>query len=133
MKQQCPCHSAKPYKACCQPYHKGKKPPTPLALMRSRYAAYALGKVGYIIKTMHPSSPLYREDEVAWRKQLLWFCEQTNFVGLTITDEQTLNSNEATVTFSAIMLQPTQDASVTERSLFEKVNGRWLYVRPLDQ
>ena len=132
MSQLCPCHSTKPYKTCCQPFHKGKKPPTPVALMRSRYAAYSIGKVGYIIKTMHPNSPLYREDVVAWRKQLHWFCEQTNFAGLSITDEQQLSDTEATVTFNAILLQPAKDASFVECSLFEKVKGQWLYIKPLE-
>src|SRR5437867_3549203 len=44
---KCPCHSGKKYSECCEPYHQGLPAPTPLALMRSRYAAYALQNAEY--------------------------------------------------------------------------------------
>ena len=48
---KCPCGGER-YKKCCYPFHKNKKKPkTPLELMKSRYSAYALGEVKYIIKT----------------------------------------------------------------------------------
>jgi SEC-C motif-containing protein len=87
--------------------------------MRSRFAAYALGKVGYIIQTERLAEPSSRES-------LRRFCEQTEFVGLQILDE-----TEETVTFRATLLQNGRDASFTERSLFVKERGRWLYVGAL--
>ena len=49
----CPCGSGKPLSACCGPYLEGKEdPPTPEALMRSRYTAYTQGNLDYIEKTM---------------------------------------------------------------------------------
>lgn len=128
----CPCHSGKPYAACCQPYHNGKPAPKPEALMRSRYAAYALGKVGYVIKTEHPTSPRMQTDIVAFRKELKWFCAHTQFVDLHILQQEMLSSEQATVTFHAVLLQDGRDASFTECSLFEKVNGRWRYVQPAE-
>ncbi|MEO0565894.1 MAG: YchJ family metal-binding protein, partial [Chloroflexota bacterium] len=44
----CPCGSGRAYKACCRPYHQGKNPPTPEALMRARYSAYAAGEVRFV-------------------------------------------------------------------------------------
>lgn len=125
--KKCPCHSDLPYTKCCQPYHKGKAAPTPLALMRSRYAAYALGKIGYVAKTWHPKSPLIGKDKVAWRKGLKQFSEKTDFVGLKIIDESG-DQKEATVKFNIIIFQDRRDVSYTERSSFEKINGRWLYL-----
>lgn len=100
--------------------------------MRSRYAAYALGKVSYVIKTEHPSSPRVKTDATTFRKELKWFCEHTQFVGLHILKHATQSPTQATVTFHAVLLQNGQDASFTEQSLFEKVKGRWLYVKPVE-
>lgn len=48
----CPC-GLQDYSDCCALYHTGERiPPTPEALMRSRYAAYALANIDYIKKTM---------------------------------------------------------------------------------
>lgn len=130
--KSCPCHSDKPYTICCQPFHQGKLPPTPEALMRSRYAAYALGKVSYVIKTEHPHSPRIKKDVKTFRKEIKQFCNQTQFVGLHILKQTTQSPTQATVTFHAVLTQNGQDASFTENSLFEKVKGRWLYVKPVD-
>ncbi|NKQ35744.1 MAG: hypothetical protein HF973_09035 [Chloroflexi bacterium] len=126
MQKLCPCTSGQPYHTCCQPYHKGRIPPTAVALMRSRYAAYALGKIGYILKT--EQLPANQPDR---RKAIKQFCQNTDFIGLQILAEETLAADQATVTFRAIMAQHGQDASFTERSLFAKRDGRWLYIDPL--
>ena len=126
MQKPCPCTSGQPYQTCCQPYHKGRIPSTAVALMRSRYAAYALGKIGYILKTEQPSS-----NQPDRRKAIKQFCQNTDFVGLQILAEETLAADRATVTFQAILTQHGQDASFTECSLFEKRDGRWLYIGPL--
>ena len=99
--------------------------------MRSRYAAYALGKVSYIIQTEHKENPRSPKQMVAWRKDLKFFCQNTRFMGLQILGEEQLDEAQATVTFQAILLQAGKDASFTECSMFEKVNGRWFYLKPL--
>jgi SEC-C motif-containing protein len=98
--------------------------------MRSRYAAYALGKVGYIVQTTHPDSSLRPQNEITWRKELQRFCRETQFVGLQIVATDEIDRQTATVTFRAILWQSEQDASFTEQSLFTRVRGRWLYVGP---
>ncbi len=51
----CPCGSGNELSQCCEPYIEGtKKPSTAEALMRSRYTAFATGKVDYIEKTVLP-------------------------------------------------------------------------------
>ena len=50
----CPCGSGDTLDHCCGPLHRGeRKAATAEALMRSRYSAYALGKLDYLIAT-HP-------------------------------------------------------------------------------
>jgi len=47
----CPCGSKIKYKKCCGKYHKGLVAKTALELMKSRYTAFAIGEINYIIKT----------------------------------------------------------------------------------
>ncbi len=133
MSQQCPCHSAQPYKTCCQPVHDGKKRPSPSQLMRARYAAYALGNVRFILQTEQPNPPRTAKEQANHRRSLKAFCQSTQFLGLQILDEAVLNEAQATVTFRATLLQDGQDASFTEQSLFELRNGRWFYVSALPE
>jgi SEC-C motif-containing protein len=52
----CPCGSDLPYAQCCQPYHAGHAAATPEALMRSRYSAYVVGELHYLLATWHAST-----------------------------------------------------------------------------
>ena len=131
MSENCPCHSDQTYADCCQPVHLGKIRPSPTQLMRSRYAAYALGNVRYILQTEHPNPPRAAKEQAAHRRSLKEFCQTTQFLGLEILDAAMLDDKQATVTFRATLLQGGQDASFTEKSLFELRNGRWVYVSAL--
>lgn len=119
--KQCPCHSGKIYKECCEPYHLGESAPTAVDLMRSRYSAYALNLSDYIIKTSHP-------DYIREKKEIEAFAKSTRFIGLEILDFSE-KDEEAQVVFKAILKQKGKDASFTECSLFKKINGRWVYLR----
>ena len=66
----CPCQSGLRYKRCCRPLHQGAPAPSPEALMRSRYSAYALGLVDYIIDTTLPAGPHWQADRSAWASEL---------------------------------------------------------------
>ncbi len=56
----CICGSKKAFALCCEPFLKGDQvAKSPIQLLRSRYAAYALGgNSQYLIKTWHPSTAL---------------------------------------------------------------------------
>lgn len=127
---ECPCHSQRPYPACCQPFHAGQPAPTPVQLMRSRYAAYALGNIRYILQS-EQALERSRPEQIAHRKSLKQFAHSTSFNQLQILAEASLSATEATVTFFAGLSQGTADVSFTETSLFEKRNGRWYYLRAL--
>jgi SEC-C motif domain protein len=122
----CPCDSGKLYALCCQPFHQGKQPDNALKLMRSRYSAYALCLPDYIILTTHPANSQYRSETAQWSEKILEFCKATKFEKLEILDFQE-NGNFATVTFHAQLHQVENDTSFTEKSIFEKLEGRWLY------
>jgi SEC-C motif domain protein len=54
----CPCHSNLVYGVCCRPLHEGDcNAPDVARLMRSRYAAFALGLGAYLVRTLAQSHP----------------------------------------------------------------------------
>jgi SEC-C motif-containing protein len=56
----CVCGSERPFSKCCEPFLTYRaKPKTVKQLVRSRYAAYALGGEGhreYLVRTWHPAT-----------------------------------------------------------------------------
>lgn len=57
---RCPCDDNREYAQCCGRWHagltEGLHAPTPEALMRSRYSAYVLGLIDYLLATWHPGT-----------------------------------------------------------------------------
>ena len=109
----CPCGSGKKYKKCCQMYHKGKVASTPLEFMKSRYSAFAVGNVEYIVKTS-----TFQKDKT----DLEQFCKECEFLKLEILD-----FSDTTVTFKATIECNGADATFSEKSYFIQKDGRWLY------
>jgi SEC-C motif-containing protein len=122
----CPCHSQKKYRECCAPFHLGAAPENGLLLMRSRYSAYSLGLVKYIIETTHPQSRFYCTNKQEWEGEILEFCKATVFHDLLILQHISTPTLE-TVTFRAILFEGGHDISFTEKSTFLRYNGRFTY------
>jgi len=89
--------------------------------MRSRYSAYALGNIEYIIETTHSTHPDKQLPRAEWEAQIKAFSEGTVFTGLEI-----LEAKDAFVTFRADL---GMTGSFTEKSEFEKEEGKWRYKR----
>lgn len=125
----CRCGSGRSYGACCGPLHQGQAPQGVEALMRSRYSAYALGLVEYLIKSTHPEGPHWREDRGLWRRELHQWCKQADFTSLEVlqVEEEPL-AQEAFVTFFAQLRDAERDLSFAERSRFVRHEGRWKYL-----
>lgn len=126
MSQLCPCGSGRTYEACCQPYHKGSWAENALDLMRSRYSAFVLNLPDYIIRTTHPGSVDYTPNTFGWKKSLSQFSKNCTFEKLTVLDYKP-GQTVSEVTFTAHLSDRGQDGTFTEKSLFEKINGHWLY------
>lgn len=122
----CPCSSALPYDICCARYHTGTLAPNAQLLMQSRYAAYAKQLIDYIIKTSHPALAARNRDASKWKQELLKFVKATKFNGLKI-NEFIDGETQASVTFTAFLMQGGRDVSFTEKSTFLKVGDAWLY------
>ncbi|MBI3236148.1 MAG: hypothetical protein HYZ48_00320 [Chlamydiales bacterium] len=128
--KKCPCGSEKSYSNCCEPLHKGAPAKNALALMRSRYSAYALSLPDYILLTTHPQSPFFSKKISDWLKEIEDFSLNTSFEGLEILDFENQEAT-ATVTFRVHLIQDKTEISFTEKSLFKKEKDRWLYLLPI--
>jgi SEC-C motif domain protein len=125
----CPCGLPASYAQCCDRYHAGALhlgAPTPEALMRSRYSAYALGLREYVLDTWHPTT---RPDT------LERFDSGVKWLGLTVRRAWTAGDDEGFVEFVARSRAPGGGPAVRleELSRFERINGRWLYVDAVDR
>jgi len=67
---KCICGSDKKYKKCCKELHDGKPAKTALELMRSRYSAFALCKIDYIIDTTHFNNPEFTQNRKRWQNDM---------------------------------------------------------------
>ena len=124
----CPCNSKKKYKKCCKPYHDNiTSPQNALELMKSRFSAYCVANVNYIISTTHEKNPEYTKDILSWRNDIKKFSENTKFDNLDIIDFQELEL-ESFVTFKATLFQGNKDISFIEKSRFLKENNKWFYI-----
>ncbi|WP_432105613.1 YchJ family protein [Streptomyces sp. bgisy091] len=115
----CPCGLPAAYGECCGRYHSGALAPTCEALMRSRYAAFAVRDAGYLLRTWHPST----------RPAVLDLDPQTRWVRLEIlaTTEGTTFHTTGTVTFRAHWTDGDGPGSLHEKSRFVRHEGAWVY------
>ena len=90
--------------------------------MRSRYSAYALGLIDYVIDTTDPAGSKYKTPREIWKRELETFCQTTRFLGLEI-----MAASENMVTFRVNLIQSGKPSPYIERSIFTRPNGRWLY------
>ena len=127
----CPCQSNKSYADCCGRFHRGAEfPQTAEQLMRSRYAAYVLKNVPYIVATTVPSQQALLNVPAiqAW-------AENTQWLGLQILNTETLTKVQSAVEFNAPFKREKGqgeegEQAHHERSIFVKIDGHWYFVDP---
>ncbi len=94
--------------------------------MRSRFSAYVLDLPKYIIQTTHPASPQYIDNHQLWEKRIYDFSKNSSFGKLEVLEFIELDTY-AKVIFVAHLTQHDKDATFTEKSHFEKIQGTWFY------
>lgn len=117
----CPCGSEQKYESCCGIFHSGVPAPTALALMKSRYSAYAKGNLEYIQNTTDPQA----QDPRAFSAAKEWM-QSAQFVKLEILLSEE-NENKAIVEFKAHFKMGENIQVHHERSKFRKQKGFWYY------
>lgn len=121
----CPCQSGLLFHQCCQHFldrSLGQYPETAEQLMRSRYCAFVLNDLDYILKTWHPD---HRPDRLDLADS------DNHWIGLNIKSIQQGQKNDLTgkVHFIARFKINGKAHKLEEHSQFEKINGHWLYMK----
>jgi SEC-C motif-containing protein len=125
-KRLCPCGSGGVWQACCGPIVAGEiEAPTAEALMRSRYSAYATRHVAHVARTSGGAALAEFDAESAAQ-----WAAVADFKALEVVAVEGGGAADTrgTVTFRATFDEGGKRHVMNERSRFEKVDGRWLYV-----
>lgn len=126
MSNLCPCGSAQPFANCCEPIISGKKyATTALELMLSRYTAFTLADVDYLLR-----SHAVKTRPVKDRKNIERWAKSVKWMGLSILRTEAGQTTDETgyVEFKATFLENGQPGQIHEKSLFQRENGQWVYV-----
>ncbi len=116
---RCPCGSGTAYGECCGGILSGQCPVrTPEQLMRSRYAAYVVKDVDYLVRTTHPSARTdgLAESIRAWMRKVEWI------------KLHVVAAEADRVEFIAEYLTATAPGRHHECSVFKKSGGEWHYL-----
>ncbi|MBV1779332.1 SEC-C domain-containing protein [Paeniglutamicibacter sp. ABSL32-1] len=124
---RCPCNSGETYESCCGRYHRGFADPnapawpgTAVALMRSRFSAFALGLDEFLLATWHPET---RPDELELDEAIVW-----GALDIIRTEAGGPFDTRGVVEFEAHYRLLNQSGSQREVSQFVREAGRWYYV-----
>ena len=117
----CPCLSGLPYDECCGMFHRGDAAaPTAERLMRSRYSAFVVGDVDYLLATWHPSTRqamLELDPEVRWYR-----------LAIVRREKGGLLENRGIVEFDASYRSPDGPGVQHGVSSFVRETGSWFYL-----
>ncbi|MFB7875943.1 MULTISPECIES: YchJ family protein [unclassified Nocardia] len=117
----CPCRRGEPFDLCCGPILAGERAaPTAETLMRSRYTAFVVGDVDYLLRTWHPNTrPATLELDAGQR----WL-----FLEVVRTERGGPFDDNGTVEFIAHYRLDGARESLHEVSTFVRVDGAWVYL-----
>jgi SEC-C motif-containing protein len=126
MRNSCPCGSGLSYSACCESVISGRKDAiTAQELMRSRYTAFTIANVDYLMRSHSAKTRPVKERKSIekWAKSVMW-------MGLTIIQTQGGEASDevGSVEFKALYLENRKPQQIHEKSLFRRENGKWVYV-----
>ena len=124
MSHTCPCGSGIALADCCGKWHQGQPAPSAERLMRSRYSAYTLSLIDYLVATTLPAqqAALDRDSMRAWSLGSTW-------LGLEVEGSELIDTH-AFVTFTARWHDSDGEHRHRERSAFVQQAGRWYFIDP---
>lgn len=117
----CYCGSGQLFTLCCEPVVTSKQQVSSCeTLMRSRYTAYCLKQVSYLIATHYP------QPGASEAKQIAAFAESVHFTGLQVLNAEQ-QENRGNVHFIASYLHGNNLCRLEEESDFICLEGKWYY------
>lgn len=124
----CPC-GGQLYTECCGPLHRGQPAASAEQLMRSRYCAYCLGLIDYLVATTLPAQQAQLDVAamVRWSQESTW-------LGLQVKEVTEHGRDQAQVTFTASWRDPDgSQHQHRECSDFARKEERWYFIDPNHQ
>lgn len=95
--------------------------------MRSRYVAWAFGKVAHLMRTTHPDSRHVGSDRQRWASELAASAASTRFTGLRVLSSSEAG-DEGEVRFIASYEAAGRTGRLAEHSRFSRATGAWTWV-----
>lgn len=122
----CPCGSGLDYATCCQSLHEdGAVADTTERLMRSRFCAFYLKNVNYIITTTVPA-----EQPLLNKPALQAWADDMNWTRLQVLSHNKVGKRHAQVHFRAYFEGEQGEQMHDELSAFVKADGKWYFLDP---
>ena len=121
----CPCQSQRPYADCCAPLHQGTPAPDAQTLMRSRYSAYTLHNIPYLVASTVPAQQALLDTAA-----MQTWAQQTQWLGLEILHQQQFGKHHAQVAFNAHFQADGGTQVHHELSTFVHIAGHWYFIDP---
>jgi SEC-C motif-containing protein len=120
----CVCGLEPETESCCGRYiHGGAKVPTAEALMRSRYTAYVLGEIDYLVSSHDPA----KRDEIDSDSARQW-SREAEWRGLEVHEAKGgPEDDEGVVEFTARYEMQGRLVRHRERAIFRRIDGTWYY------
>lgn len=121
----CPCGGGQ-YEACCQPFHEFVRLPECVdKLMRSRFSAFFLKNVEYVIATTVPAQQALLD-----KSALQAWAEGMNWTHLEVMSHNKVGKRHAQVRFRAYFDNGQGEQIYDELSAFVKIEERWYFLDP---
>lgn len=125
----CPCGSGAIYHDCCARYHHGQAVAADAqTLMKSRFCAFYLGNIDYIIATTVPAEQalLDKASLQAWADGVRWHKLDV------VSHSPKIGKRHAQVHFRAYFCRVGEDIERChdEHSAFVNIEGRWYFLDP---
>jgi SEC-C motif-containing protein len=115
----CYCKSGKDFSVCCEVIISGEIARTSAeTCMRSRYSAYCIKNIDYIIESTFPSQRKFypKKSLVSWANSVSWL------------KLEIVSASENLVEFKAYFKEGSSEIQIHhEKSLFKEENGIWYF------
>jgi len=126
--QPCPCGTGKTFGQCCEPILKQQRPAaTAEELMRSRFTAHVAHDDAHLHRSYVKTArePFVPDEDTGDRR---------NWTRLVIhSHDASTKPYMAYVDFTAYYREGETEQALHEKAEFQKVEGKWLYTRPIRQ